>query len=179
MLYVFNNHYDCTKWQANCEWTELAAFPLKWVMPVTPLAAQIHGQKHDIEEPWSPTRRRSEHANTRDPTPLHSSVIGSHVTVSPDPSSLVKWRQRQTSVHYQSVDTCAARGNLGPTRISRKTNEFMACWVSNGIFGNIKITRPGNIQALTVVYDTKLAFWSHACGQNVCVHTHIQTCTKA
>ena len=55
-------------------------FSTQWVTHVTPLAAQIHGHKRDID-------RRAMMANTRDPTPLHSSVTGSRISVT-RPSSL-------------------------------------------------------------------------------------------
>ena len=71
---------------------ELAArFSTQSVTHVTPLAAQIHGHKRDIDRRATITNtyvHRRYHANTHDPTPLHSSVTGSHITVSPDPSSL-------------------------------------------------------------------------------------------
>ena len=100
----FNNHYDHTnnsKQTAN-KWNLQLFHSTGTHVDLTPLAAQIHGHKRDIEEPWSPT-----HASMQTcMTPLHSSVTGSRITVSPDSSSLAKGRQRQTSPHLQVDSVC-------------------------------------------------------------------------
>ena len=81
----FNNHYDHSKYQANCE------------VLFHSVDDACNSPKSCCSNPWPQAwNRRAMIANTynvgasmptctRDPTPLHSSVTGKHTTVSPDP----------------------------------------------------------------------------------------------